>query len=327
MPSASILDFTCSKGRTHRLNRSNDYFLFDATVLTILSYKQPAVDQEIVTMESFENKVHEVADHVRANMKHRPNIGWVMGTGLGDSADTIGEALSIDYRDIPGFPVSTVPSHRGRFISGRVKGKAVLAMQGRFHCYEGYSMQEVTFPIRVMQLLGVKTLILSNAAGGINPLFDAGDIMVITDHINLTGGNPLVGPNVDDWGPRFPDMTQVYDRTLMVLAERAALENKIRVQKGVYVGLPGPSLETRAEIRFLRTIGADAVGLSTIPEVIAAAHAGMAILGLSVITNMNLPDNPKPCQVDEIIATAKRAAPRLEAIIKGVIEKLPALTG
>jgi len=278
-------------------------------------------------MESYENKVHEATDYVRSKIRHRPNIGLVMGTGLGDSADSIKEAVSIDYREVPGFPVSTVPSHRGRLISGQMKGKPLLAMQGRFHHYEGYSMKEVTFPIRVMQLLGVKTLILSNASGGINPLFDAGDIMVITDHINLTGGNPLIGPNVDDWGPRFPDMTQVYDRTLMAMAETAALENNIRVQKGVYVGLQGPSLETRAEIRFLKTIGADAVGLSTIPEVIAAAHGGMAILGLSVITNMNLPDNPKPCQVDEIIATAERAAPRLQAIIKGVIGKLPAPAG
>lgn len=278
-------------------------------------------------MESYENKVHEATDYVRSKIRHWPNIGLVMGTGLGDSADSIKEAVSIDYREVPGFPVSTVPSHRGRLISGQMKGKPLLAMQGRFHHYEGYSMKEVTFPIRVMQLLGVKTLILSNASGGINPLFDAGDIMVITDHINLTGGNPLIGPNVDDWGPRFPDMTQVYDRTLMAMAETAALENNIRVQKGVYVGLQGPSLETRAEMRFLKTIGADAVGLSTIPEVIAAAHGGMAILGLSVITNMNLPDNPKPCQVDEIIATAERAAPRLQAIIKGVIGKLPAPAG
>ena len=278
-------------------------------------------------MESFENKVHEATDFVRSRINAQPYIGLIMGTGLGGSADSIKEAVSIDYHDIPQFPVSTVPTHKGRLIFGQMKGTPLLAMQGRFHYYEGYSTKEVTFPIRVMQLLGVKTLIVSNASGGINPLFDAGDIMVITDHINLTGGNPLIGRNVDDWGPRFPDMTQVYDRTLMAMAETVALENSIRVQKGVYVGLPGPSLETRAEIRFLKTIGADAVGLSTIPEVIAAAHAGIAILGLSVITNMNLPDNPRPCQVDEIIATAERAAPRLQAIIEGIIEKLPAPAG
>jgi purine-nucleoside phosphorylase len=278
-------------------------------------------------MESFENKVNEATDFVRSKIKHKPYIGLVMGTGLGEGIDSIKEAVSVDYRDVPGFPVSTVAGHRGRLVSGHMRGKPVLAMQGRFHYYEGYSMKEVTFPIRVMQLLGVKTLIVSNASGGINPLFDAGDIMVITDHINLTGGNPLIGPNVNDWGPRFPDMTQVYDRGLMAMAEAAALEDGIRVQKGVYVGLAGPCLETRAEIRFLKTIGADAVGLSTIPEVIAAVHAGMAILGLSVITNMNLPDNPKPCQMAQIIATAERAAPRLLAIIEGVIEKLPAPAG
>jgi purine-nucleoside phosphorylase len=196
-------------------------------------------------------------------------------------------------------------------------------MQGRFHYYEGYNMQEVTLPIRVMQQVGVRTLILSNAAGGINPLFDVGEIMIITDHINLTGNNPLIGPNVDEWGPRFPDMSQVYDPDLIALAEKAALENGIGVRKGVYVGLSGPSLETGAEIRFLKTIGVDAVGLSTIPEVIAAVHGGMAILGLSVITNMNVPDHFKPARVEDIIAAAERTAPHLQAIIRGVIAKLP----
>ncbi len=305
----------------------NSPFLFDAKVSSILRYRESAIYEGMITMESFQNKVNEATNFVRSRIKHKPYIGLVMGTGLGEGVDSIKEAVSVDYRDVPGFPVSTVAGHRGRLISGHLKGKPVLAMQGRFHYYEGYSMKEVTFPIRVMQLLGVKTLIVSNASGGIHPLFVPGDIMIITDHINLTGGNPLIGPNVDDWGPRFPDMTQVYDRGLMAMAEAAALENGIRVQKGVYVGLAGPSLETRAEIRFLKTIGADAVGLSTIPEVIAAVHAGMAILGLSVITNMNLPDNPKPCQVGEVIATAERAAPRLQAIISGVIEKLPAPAG
>jgi purine-nucleoside phosphorylase len=208
-------------------------------------------------------------------------------------------------------------------LCGQLGGKAVLVMQGRFHYYEGYSMQEVTLPIRVMQQMGVRTLILSNAAGGINPAFDVGDIMVISDHINLTGNNPLIGPNIDEWGPRFPDMSQVYDPDLMVLAEKAALKGGIGVQKGVYVGLPGPSLETAAEIRFLKTIGVDAVGLSTIPEVIAAVHGGMRILGLSVITNMNIPDDFKPALVEDIIAAAERAAPSLQAIVGGVIEELP----
>ncbi|MBW1675982.1 MAG: purine-nucleoside phosphorylase [Deltaproteobacteria bacterium] len=275
-------------------------------------------------MESFKNKVLEATEFVRGKIVDQPLIGLLIGTGLGDTADDMNNVISFDYKDIPHFPISTVPTHHGRVLFGKMAGKAVMAMQGRFHYYEGYSMQEITLPVRVMQMIGVKTLILSNAAGGINHLFDIGDIMVITDHINLTGNNPLIGPNVDEWGPRFPDMSQVYDRGLIALAEQAALENNIRVQKGVYAGLPGPSLETGAEIRFLKTIGADAVGLSTIPEVIAAVHGGMAILGFSAITNMNLPDHLKPARVEEIIAAAERTAPRLRAIIKGVIEKLPA---
>ncbi|MBW1740608.1 MAG: purine-nucleoside phosphorylase [Deltaproteobacteria bacterium] len=273
-------------------------------------------------MESFKNKVLEATEFVRAKIAAPPLIGLLIGTGLGDSAEGMENAISVDYKDIPHFPISTVPTHHGRLLFGHMAGKAVMAMQGRFHYYEGYSMQEITLPVRVMQLLGVKTLILSNAAGGINPLFNVGDIMVLTDHINLTGNNPLIGPNVDEWGPRFPDMSQVYDRRLIALAEEAALENRIRVQKGVYVGLSGPSLETGAEIRFLKTIGADAVGLSTIPEVIVAVHGGMAVLGFSVITNMNLPDHLKPARVEEIIAAAERTAPRLRAIIRRVIEKL-----
>jgi purine-nucleoside phosphorylase len=275
-------------------------------------------------MESFKNKVLQAAEYVRPKLEDRPQVGLLVGTGLGDSVGSLEKVISIDYAEIPNFPISTVPTHRGRLLFGNMAGKPVLAMQGRFHYYEGYTMKEITFPIRVIQLLGVKTLILSNAAGGINPLFDTGDIMAITDHINLTGGNPLIGPNVDEWGPRFPDMSQVYDPKLMAIAEAAALETGIRIQKGVYVGLAGPSLETRAEVRFLKTIGADAVGLSTIPEVIAAAHGGMAILAFSAITNMNLPDNPQPCRVEEIIAAAQRIAPRLQAIIETVIRKLPA---
>jgi purine-nucleoside phosphorylase len=274
-------------------------------------------------MESFKNKVLEATEFVRDKIADRPLIGLLIGTGLGNTADGMDKVISVEYKEIPHFPVSTAPTHHGRVLFGNMAGKAVMAMQGRFHYYEGYSMREITLPVRVMQLLGVKSLLLSNAAGGINPLFDVGDIMVITDHINLTGNNPLIGPNLDEWGPRFPDMSQVYDRRLIALAEEAALENGIQVQKGVYAGLPGPSLETGAEIRFLKTIGADAVGLSTIPEAIAAVHGGMAILGFSVITNMNLPDRLKPARTEEIIAAAERTAPRLQAIIRGIVEKLP----
>jgi purine-nucleoside phosphorylase len=274
-------------------------------------------------MEAFKNKVLEATAFIQSKMTIRPEIGLQVGTGLGDTAEGMEEVVSIDYEDIPHFSVSTVPTHHGRLLCGQLGGKAVLVMQGRFHYYEGYSMQEVTLPIRVMQLMGVKTLILSNAAGGINPAFEVGDIMVITDHINLTGNNPLVGPNMDAWGPRFPDMSRVYDPGLVALAEKAAFQHGIRIQKGVYVGLPGPSLETGAEIRFLKIIGVDAVGLSTIPEVIAGVHGGMAILGLSVITNMNIPDDLKPALVEDIITAAERAAPSLQTIVREVIEALP----
>ncbi len=278
-------------------------------------------------MESFKNKVFQATSFVRSKIGQHPHIGLLIGTGLAGCLSHMKTAVSIDYRDIPNFPISTAPTHRGALLFGSIRGKQILAMQGRFHYYEGYSMRDITLPVRVMQLLGVKTLIVLNASGGINPSLNTGDIMVIADHINLTGSNPLIGPNVDEWGPRFPDMTQVYDPKLIIMAEETALENGVRLQKGVYVGLPGPSLETRAEIRFLKTIGADAVGLSTIPEVIAAAHGGMAILGISVITNMNLPDDPQPCRIDDIIATAEGAVPRVQAVIEGVIERLPDTCG
>ena len=270
-------------------------------------------------MKSFKDKVLEAADFVHSRIETTPGIGLLLGTGLGRAAESLQNLKAVSYSEIPNFPVSTAPGHHGRLLCGEINGKRVLAMQGRFHYYEGYSMKEVTIPIRVMQVLGIKTFILTNAAGGINPLFNTGDIMLIVDHINLTGDNPLIGPNIDEWGPRFPDMSRVYDRNLMALAKEAALRESVRLQEGVYVGLAGPSLETPAEIRFLKTIGADAVGLSTVAEIIAAAHAGMAILAFSVITNMNLPDNPQPARFEDIIKAAGHAAPRLQAIIERVI--------
>jgi len=273
-------------------------------------------------MESYKNKVLQATSFIDKRIKIGPTIGIVMGTGLGEMADLMEILEEIDYQDIPHFPVSTVQTHKGRLVFGTIHGHNVVGMQGRVHFYEGYHMRDVTFPIRVMQALGVNTLIISNAAGGINPLFSTGDIMLIVDHINLMGTNPLVGPNEDSWGPRFPDMSQAYDKELMRIAEDVALEQKIRLQKGVYVALSGPSLETGAEIRFLKTIGADAVGLSTVPEVIVAVHAKMRVLGFSIITNMNLPDNPSPSSVDEIIAVARRTAPKLKSIVAGVISNL-----
>jgi len=322
-----------SRGLHHKFCRrtrqplSSGQFLFDAKDMSILRYHRFLLYERTFTMESFKNKVFQATSFIRSKIGQRPHIGLLIGTGLGESVSNMKEAISIDYREIPNFPLSTVPTHRGALLFGNMQGNPVLAMQGRFHYYEGYTMREITLPVRVMQLLGVKIFIISNSSGGINPSFNGGDIMIIADHINLTGGNPLIGPNVDEWGPRFPDMTQVYDPKLMAIAEETAFEKGILVQKGVYVGLSGPSLETKAEIRFLKTIGADAVGLSTVPEVIAAAHGGMGILGLSVITNMNLPEAPQPCRVDDIIATAEGATPRLRALIEGVIERLPDTEG
>jgi purine-nucleoside phosphorylase len=270
----------------------------------------------------YKEKVVETARFIKARIKQLPEIGLLTGTGLGESAEALHISESFEYGDLPHFPLATVESHRGRLIVGDMKGQPVIALQGRFHLYEGYSSWEVTFPIRVMQELGVKILILSNAAGGLNPEFTAGDIMIIHDHINLTGINPLTGRNEESWGIRFPDMTQAYDVHLAALAEKAAADQQINFQQGVYVGLTGPSLETPAEIRFLRTIGADAVGFSTVQEVIAAVHAEIKVLGLSTITNINNPDDPNPATVEEIIAVAEGAAPKIEKIIRKVIANI-----
>jgi len=275
-----------------------------------------------INMKNNKRKTVEAVKFLKSYIKKPPQIGLMSGTGLGASTKSLNISVSFEYNDVPHFPVSTVESHHGKLIFGDMCGKQIMAMQGRFHLYEGYSPLEITFPIRVMQELGVETLILSNAAGGLNPRFKAGDIMIITDHINLTGSNPLTGPNEERWGIRFPDMIDAYDQGFAELAETAAKDEGIPLQKGVYVGLLGPSLETRAEVRFLRTIGADAVGFSTVQEVIAAVHAGIEVLGLSTITNINDPDNPIPATVEEIIAVAKQTTPRLEAILKKVIEKI-----
>lgn len=273
-------------------------------------------------MKNNKHNAVETAQFLRSYLKKLPKIGLITGTGLGASTKFLDISVSFEYEDIPHFPTSTVESHYGRLLFGDMCGEQIMAMQGRFHLYEGYSSLGVTFPIRVMQELGVKVLILSNAAGGLNPKFTAGDIMIIIDHINLTGSNPLIGPNEESWGIRFPDMIEAYDKELVELAKTAGRDEGIQLQKGVYVGLKGPSLETRAEVRFLRTIGADAVGFSTIQEVIAAVHAGIKVLGLSTITNINDPDNSTPSTVEEIINVAEKTAPTLEAIITHVIKKM-----
>jgi purine-nucleoside phosphorylase len=273
-------------------------------------------------VERHKQRVDETANYLKSRIKKLPRIGLLTGTGLGKSTESAHITASFEYGDLPHFPISTVESHHGRLLVGELQKKQVLALQGRFHLYEGYSPLEVTFPIRVMQALGVKVLILFNAAGGVNPDFDTGDIMIIRDHINLTGSNPLTGPNEDSWGIRFPDMSRAYDADLAKLAADAGQAAGIKLQTGVYAGLKGPSLETPAEIRFLRTIGADAVGFSTVQEVIAAVHADMKVLGLSTITNVHNPDDPHPSTVAEIIAVAQAAAPHLELIIRKVIENI-----
>ncbi|MFO7932199.1 MAG: purine-nucleoside phosphorylase [Thermodesulfobacteriota bacterium] len=266
--------------------------------------------------------VNKAAEYLGQRISKRPEIGIMTGTGLGQAAGSINVEFEAGYADIPHFPVSTVKSHAGRLVCGTIADRAVLAMQGRFHLYEGYSPAMVALPVRVMQALGVGTLIVTNAAGGLDPDFIPGDIMAISDHINLTGENPLVGANNEDWGIRFPDMSAVYSPELISLAADASENARVSLKKGVYVGLKGPSLETPAETRFIRQIGADAVGLSTVQEVIAAVHAQMRILGLSIITNVNDPDRPEAATVDHIIEVAQKTAPVVGNIITGLAEEL-----
>lgn len=273
-------------------------------------------------MNRLQQKVREAATFLESRLDRPPETGVITGTGLGDAVGPLESAVTLSYGRIPHFPVSTVVSHSGRLLAGALGGHPVIIMQGRFHLYEGYDPQTVTFPVRVMQALGVRQLILCNAAGGLNTAFQPGDLMLIRDHINLTGENPLIGTNRDDWGPRFPDMTAAYDRSLARLTGQAADSLGLTLQSGVYAGLKGPSLETPAEIRYLRTIGADAVGFSTVMENIAAVHAGMRVLGLSTITNINDPDRPATALVEEIIAVANRAAPRLKRLIEAVVASI-----
>jgi len=270
-------------------------------------------------MDKYVAKVWETADYIRRNYDERPEILILAGTGLGDCVRGVMDSRVFEYNRLPHFPVSTVEGHSGQLVLGRLGGKSVAVMRGRFHLYEGYSPHEVTFPIRVMQTLGLKTVVVTNAAGGLNLTFTRGDIMVVDDHINLTGENPLTGPNHDVWGLRFPGMVATYDPSLRFLVKRLGAELGMVLREGVYAGLKGPSLETPAEMRFLRTIGADAVGFSTIQEVIVARHAGMRVLGLSVVTNLCDPDHPENATVEDVIAAAQKASGRLETLIEKVV--------
>ncbi len=267
-------------------------------------------------------KINETLEVIRKKTTKNYEVGIILGTGLGGLVKDIKIEHEIDYGELPHFPLSTVESHHGKLIFGKIADKNVVAMQGRFHYYEGYSMQQITYPVRVMKFLGVKTLLVSNACGGMNPLYRRGDIMLMVDHINLLGDNPLIGKNEDELGPRFPDMSEPYNLELIKIAEDVALKNQVKVQKGVYVAVPGPNLETKAEYRFLRSIGADVVGMSTIPENIIANHMGMKVLGLSIITDECFPDSLKPALLEEIIAAANEAEPKMTLIMKEVIKLL-----
>lgn len=266
--------------------------------------------------------VHEAAEVVRARWSGTPAAAIILGTGLGGLAREIDVAATVEYGEIPGFPLSTVESHAGRLLCGTLGGKPVIAMQGRFHRYEGYSLQQVTLPVRVLRALGAETLVVSNACGGMREEWAPGDLMLIADHINLLGDNPLVGPNDDRLGPRFPDMSAPYDAELRALARDVAAEQGTVLREGVYVAVTGPNLETRAEYRMLRGIGADVVGMSTVPEVIVAVHGGMRVLGVSIITDQCIPETLVPAELATIIATAARAEPRLAALVRGVMERL-----
>jgi len=273
-------------------------------------------------MEGFRRNVVEAAAYIRSHIDLTPRIGLVLGTGLGGAVECIEPSAAISYQDIPHYPVSTVEGHEGRLVCGRWMGQPVMVMQGRFHLYEGYSPRQISFPIRVMKALGTEILIVCSAAGGLNPLFEAGNLMIVSDHINLTGHNPLIGPNADEWGPRFPDMTEPYSRRLQALARDAAVKERVPMQRGVYVGVLGPSLETAAETRLLKAAGADAVGMSMVMEVITAVHAGIEVLGIAVITNVNLPDHYQPAILEEIIATAEKAGTALTRLLEGTIGRL-----
>ena len=274
------------------------------------------------TIEDMHRMLNEATSYITGEVDFKPRIGIILGTGLGSLVDGIEMVGTVDYEKIPHFPVSTVESHAGRLLFGKLRGQPVVCMQGRFHFYEGYSFQQIAFPVRTLKKLGIETLILSNACGGMNPNFKAGDIMLIKDHINFFPGNPLIGPNDDNWGDRFPDMFEVYNRGYQQLAKDVALEQNLRLQEGVYVGLTGPCLETAAEYRMLRGFGADAVGMSTVPEAITAHHQHNKVLGFSIITDMGLPDAMKPCSLDDVIGNATKAEPKLRELIAGCVERM-----
>mgnify|MGYP003769029513 FL=1 len=276
----------------------------------------------ILPMDNLRAKMEFAASFLNKRLSCPPKVGIILGTGLGGLTAKITEQVVIPYKDIPYFPRATVKGHAGKLVSGQLAARPVVAFGGRFHYYEGYTMGEITFPIRVMQLLGIKYLIITNAAGGMNPDFTTGDLMIIQDHINLMGDNPLIGPNDPELGPRFPELSQAYNYELRQLAIRKAAEAGISVKKGVYVAVPGPNFETPAELIFLARIGGDAVGMSTVPEVIAACHAGLKVLGISCITNKADGHHPHAADHEEVLAAAARAGGRLQQLVELVVSDL-----
>jgi purine-nucleoside phosphorylase len=272
-------------------------------------------------MPELYEQIQEAKATILGHWKERPQVGIILGTGLGGLVEEIVVEAALDYGDIPHFPESTAPGHAGRLVCGRLAGKNVVAMEGRFHYYEGYSLQQITLPVRVMKALGCEILIVSNACGGMNPQFAKGDLMMIEDHIDLMGDNPLLGKNDDRLGPRFPDMCYPYDRELLALARHIALEEKIVLHQGVFVAVPGPNLETRAEYRFLRGAGADVVGMSTVPEILVGVHSGLRNAGISVITDVCLADALEPVNIDDIIATANAAEKKLRVLVRRLVQE------
>jgi purine-nucleoside phosphorylase len=267
-------------------------------------------------------KIKEAASFIAAKIDVAPRVGLILGSGLGILADEIEEAVQIDYEEIPHFPPSTVAGHAGKLVIGNLNGTPVVAMQGRFHYYEGYSMSVVTFPVYVMKQLGIDTLIVTNAAGGMNRAFAPGDLMLITDHINCTGDNPLIGPNLEEFGPRFPDMSRAYTPELIALAEAKAKELGIKVQKGVYCGISGPTYMTPSELIMLAQVGGDAVGMSTVPEVIVASHAGLRVLGISCITDMAIGEELAPLTHEQVVEVANRTRPRFISLVKSIVNEV-----
>ncbi len=268
------------------------------------------------------DEIKATADYLTSKIKGIPEVGLITGTGLGSLTKHISVDFRLPYENIPNFPRSTIEGHEGTLVSGNLAGKKIIAMEGRFHIYEGYTPKEITFPVRVLAMLGVKYLFISSAAGGLNHQFETGDLMLVTDHINMTGTNPLIGPNLDKFGPRFPDMSSVYNKDLISLGRKKALDSRISLRQGTYVGLVGPSLETPAETRFLKLIGADAVGMSTVSEAITAVHCGLKLMAIVVITNMNLPDCMDETSIEDVIITAQQSGEQLSLLWEKIIEGL-----